>query len=736
MSDSGPGPAPRAYELEVSKARAYVSGAQRGALQAPHNGNDTSYTEEPPETPAPVFALRAFKTTLFGTPHPSSPDEAGDGEKPSPTRAGKSKQSPLARLATPKAGAKTHTSRALKATPLTSPTKGILVTPGTAATRRKTVSFGNLEIGGAVRTGQPEHGPPEIKDDSDARVNTRATAEGGEAQAQAQARQPDLTSEEFEAKLDASKSRLSDKRGSNKTAISHKPSKDMMGSEKPPPPSALTDVTPDVTMDLSKPRSQSGQHWKAEYERYQKNSDREFKRVIQHEQNVKSYAEKKDAETRDLQDKLKRELDKCAAMEFKVSKLATQLVSGRSGDAGGSVAQETLIHDLSKQTALALKYRRKADRYRKATQHQKLSSVGQIYDEERDNTNDLEGDEVSNTYDLPATEASETASEIATLQNDLRAMRIKLNTTEERAAELEASNAKLKRDFLRLKSEMKNDDGRHLRREASWREREKKLMADNKACEAKLRQLKETGRDSIRSDNKRPLANEVQKPLVRSPSHGRDVETEDVTESKDPQRWSNRNTRNKHQSDAKPSTRASIDIWTTNSNESGETTPSAADPAVNISSIAMSEANHDPDALREIDRNSIQDYPSQTPPSPDSPQPILDCLAQVNSSLQPDLPSTTEPWLTSASKRMNDRRQTIASPRPSVVTMASSAVRDSGTPKADPGWHGEPSLVSTAAKGRSTLTGARSRSGDLPPDRMAAAKARLAQRKTLKENRR
>ena len=695
-------------------------------------GNDTSYTEEPPETPAPVFALRAFKTTLFGTPHPSSIDEAVDGEKPSPVKAGKSKQSPLARLTTPKAGAKTQTSRAFKAIPLASPTKGILVTPGTAATRRKTVSFGNLEIGGAVRTEQPEHGPPKPNDDSDVKVDTKATVEGGKAQA----RRPDLTSEEFEAKLDASKNRLSDNKGSNKTAISQKSSEDMTGSEKPPFLSAPTDVTPDITMDLSKPRSQSGRHWKAEYERYQKNSDQEFKRVIQHEQNVKSYAEKKDAETRDLQDKLKRELDKCAAMEFKVSKLATQLVSGRSGDVGGSVAQETLIHDLTKQTALALKYRRKADRYRKAMHNQKLSSVGQIYDEDCDTTNDLDGDEVNNTYHLPASVASEMASEMTTLQNDLRALRIKLNATEERAAELEASNTKLKRNLLRLKSEMKNEDGRHLRREASWREREKKLMVDQKACEAKLRQLTRTDQDLIRSDNKRPLVNEVQGPLVRSRSPGRDVETEDVIELKDLQRWSNRNARNDHQSNAKPSTRASVDIWTTNSNESGETTPSAAEPAINISSIAMSEANHDPDALRELDRNSIQDFPSRTPPPVDSPQPTMDCLAQVDSPLQPDIPSTTEPRLTSASKRMNDRRQTIASPRPSVVTMASSAVRDSGTPKADPGWRREPSLVSTAANRRSTLTGGRSRSGDLPLDRMAAAKARLAQRKSLKENRR
>ncbi|KAL8866671.1 MAG: hypothetical protein Q9174_006162, partial [Haloplaca sp. 1 TL-2023] len=345
----------------------WLSGAQKGSLQAPQNGSDTSYLEEAPETPAPVFALRAFKTTLFGTPHPHSTDEAVEGEKSSPGKAGKSKTSPLTRLTTPKGGTKTHASRALKATPLASPTKGILVTPGTAATRRKTVSFGNLEIGGAVKLEQPEHGIPKTKDVSDVNVDTKAIVEDEKTKAC----QPDLTSEEFEAKLDASKNRLSDNRGSNKAAIRQKPSEGMARIEKPPLSTALIDVTPDVTVDLGKPRSQSGQHWKAEYERYQKNSDREFKRVIQHEQNVKSYAEKKDAETRDLQVKLKLELDKCAAMEFKVSKLATQLVSGGSGHAGGS---DALINDLVKQTARAVKYKDKVDRYRKATHNQKLSS--------------------------------------------------------------------------------------------------------------------------------------------------------------------------------------------------------------------------------------------------------------------------------------------------------------------------------------------------------------------------
>ncbi|KAL8867241.1 MAG: hypothetical protein Q9174_005791, partial [Haloplaca sp. 1 TL-2023] len=319
--------------------------------------------------------------------------------------------------------------------------------------------------------------------------------------------------------------------------------------------------------------------------------------------------------------------------------------------------------------------------------------------------------------------------------NEMHAMRIKLVTTEERAAELEASNAKLRNDFSRLKGEVKKGDGRRQRREARWKEMETKLRVEKEACETKLRQLTRTDPNLTYSVNERLPLSDNKGPLVPSRSQQRDVETKDVTE---PNRREKRfrNTRNDHQLNTKLSTTAPIDIWTTNSNESGQTTPSAAEPAINISSIAISEAHHDPDALRELDGNSYQDYPSQASLPPDTPYSPMNDLPQMDPLEQLDFPSTTEPWLTSASKRMNDRRQTIASPQPSVVTMPSSAVRDSGTPKADPGWRRDPGLVPAAASRRSTLTGVRNRSGDMPPDRMAAAKARLAQRKSLKENRR
>ncbi|KAL8730588.1 MAG: hypothetical protein Q9181_004601 [Wetmoreana brouardii] len=707
----------------------WLSGAaQRGAAQAPPDNNGSSYIEEPPETPAPVFAVRAFKTALFGTPHPNHNDEVVIDDKTSPEKPSKPKHSSRAKFTTPKVGNKLHASRALKATPLMSPAKGILVTPGTATTRRKTVSFGNLAIGGVKAEDIPHPTDTDCEAAFDA-VDAKGVRKD-------QPGQPGMTKETFEAQLDASKHRLSGQQQTNNTArIAIPPSDDVKTEKQTAAQPDPADITTELTVDLTKPRSQSGQHWKAEYERYQKNSDRELKRVIQHEQNVKSYAEKKDAEATELQEKLKRELARCAAMETKVSKLATQLATSKGHNPEGSAEQEALMNDLSRQTALAIKYKRKADRYKTAIQKQKLTSVGRVYDEDLNDTQDLTVDAVSRADDLPLPEIPSTGSELIALREELRAMRSKLTLAEERAVELEAINAKLKRNFLRVKSEMENYDGRRLRREARFQEREDRLIAEKSACEAKLEQLAKEHGALLRNIGKQAEGGDVQEPSFpanskrQSISNKRTSKTPGEASVEDGASSNPTGRQTQRLSNIPP-----IDIWTMNSpNDTGNTTPSAAEPAIHLSSIAISEATHE--ALREIDtnNNSIPEYASETPLPPDTPRPTMEHLAKMDSSLHPDFPSS-EP--SSAAKRMNDRKSTIASPRPSMVNMMSSAVKERDTPRAATGWRRETSLVSTAAGSRrSTLNGGRSRLGELPPDRAAAAKARLAQRRSLKENR-
>ncbi|KAI4151484.1 MAG: hypothetical protein L6R39_002026 [Caloplaca ligustica] len=679
-----------------------------------------SYIEEPPETPAPVFAVRAFRTALFGTPHPNQHDEAVVEEKVTPEKLSKAKHSPRAKFTSPKIGLRSHTARAHKATQVLSPAKGILVTPGTAAGRRKTVSFGSLENHDEAKPGNL----PQIsqsKGVESEKVSDTVSPEDAKIDSH------NLTKELFEAQLDASKQRLHEQQKPTKPSSGEKSSLDeIQRNSETSLQRAVVDPALDITVDLTKPRSQSGQHWKAEYERYQKNSDRELKKIIQHGQNVKSYAEKKDVEATDLQEKLKRELARCAAMETKVSGLAMQLAKSKRQGPEGSEDQEKLMNDLSRQTALAIRYKQKADRYKTAIKQQKLSSVGDTYDEDRQGVED-------GTVDTTYAGETETIynrndrSEITALRNELDAMRTKLDAAEERAARLEAVNAKLTKNFLRVKDEMQNYDGRRVRRETRLKQREEKLIAEKEAYEKKLKQLSKEHEEFLRTVNGRPGVNS------KLGVYGRPGPTNDssAARSRVPLNHSAATHSPCNRTEPAPGGPA-VDIWTMDTpNDTANMTPPAAEPAITLPHVALSEATKN--ALREIDSNSVSDPPSEPPLPPDTPRPTLEHLAKMDSALHPDFPQWSESYCSSAAKRMNDRRNTIASPRPSMVNLASSAVIEDDMPRAA-GLRRNASLVSTAGSRRPTLNGGRSRVAELPPDRAAAAKARLAQRKSMKEN--
>lgn len=700
--------------------------------------------EEPPETPAPVFAVRAFKTALFGTPHTNQYEEAVVEEKASPEQPSKPKHSPRTKFSTPKIGHKLYATRTQKITPLMSPAKGILVTPGTAAGRRKTVSFGSLGIGDGVKLDQPYEISKATTEES---TKVSIAALPGEAKRGSHS-QPTLTKELFEVQLDASKQRLNEQRKSAVILVTESSSSgNIQNGPSHPAQSASTDPALDFTVDLTKPRSQSGQHWKAEYERFQKNSDRELKKIIQHGQHVKSYAEKKDVEATDLHQKLERELAKCASMEHRVSKLAAQLASSKGQGLGGNDHQEKLMNDLSRQTALAIRYKQKADRYRIAIRQQKSSAVGGVYDGDRNNTEDSSVDITSAAEGVLISDHHGEHSELNALRNELSALRSELGVAEEKAARLGAVNAKLTENFLRVKDEMQNYDARRVRKETRLKKREETLIAEKRACEGKLKHLTKEHQDLLQSIESRPMTDTAQEPLPPTNTRGQSSSRKRTSPLPEPspgigqvhlydpppRKPSSIDPRapQSHLQNRPKSEGPAIDIWTTDSpNDTADTTPPADEPAINLSHVALSEATNN--ALREIDSNSISDFPSEPPLPPDTPRPTLEHLAKMDSALQPDFPSS-DSYQSSAVKRMNDRRNTIPSPRPSMVNMASSVMKEENMPRAS-GLQRNASLVSTAGSRKLTLNGG-SRVGELPPDRAAAAKARLAQRKSMKENR-
>ncbi|KAL9000042.1 MAG: hypothetical protein Q9169_001287 [Polycauliona sp. 2 TL-2023] len=730
----------------------WLSGAaaQRSGAQAPQDESGSPWVDEPPETPAPVFAVRAFKTALFGTPYPNQSEETVIHEDASPQKPGRSMHSSRAKTSTPKTGTKGHTFRAQKKTPLNSPAKGILLTPGTATTRRKTVSFGSLDNRLGLVEDRMEKTQQEslevIKDPEKITANPLPPKHDEEASLV----QPTLTKASFRAQLNASKRRLSERDTSAvPTAEGRNTSNNVAQYGRVPGQPDSGDSMADFTVDLTKPRSQSGQHWKAEYERYQQNSDRELRRVIQHGQNVKSYAEKKDVEATELQEKLKRELAKCAAMEIKVSALATQLTSSKKTGTAGLSEQESLMNDLSRQTALAIRYKQKADRYRIAIQQQESSSLGQNYEHNQNDASDRVTD-ISSISILPLADNTGGDSELSRLRAKLRAFRMKLSIAEERASKLEATNAKLTKNFLRVKDEMNNYDARRVRKETRLKEREEALVAKNNVREAKFRLLETEHLNLLRHVNDQPPSSFERQPMLHSGLGKSDPKRKSTLPKE--RREPRQSTFIKGQADGsleivplpdsklhetqrdKTSVKGpEIDIWTIDTpSDTGDMAPSAAEPAINLSSIAVSEATHQ--ALREIDRNSVSEYPSEPFLPPDTPRPTLRHLATMDSQLRPDFPSS-EP--TSAARRMTERRNTIPSPRPSMVTMDSSAViENSKSPNASNAeWRRDASRLSAVGNRTSTMNGGRRRLAELPPDRLAAAKARLAQKQSLKGGR-
>ena len=358
---------------------------------------------------------------------------------------------------------------------LASPTKGILLTPGTGATRRKTVSFGTL-IADAQK--KEEQSPPtEVK--RDCAPEYRTDLEVRKPSPRIQPRHSSLT----KTLIQMSRQKIDDQPmsiTSREERLNREPLSNNGAQMLNPAQS------PDNTVDLSQPRSRSGQHWKTEYEQYHRRSNIEMKKMIMYGQNVKSYAVKKDSEATCLGEKLKKELAKVSAMEKKVSKLAAQLNNAYAHGPEGESEQTRLISELAQQTALAIRYKQKADRYRRAMQK-----------EDRADGSDGDGDTVQvseedfqvthREADLP--EGVAQSAEHGTLHAQLDTLRVSAKKAENQAAKLEAENSALKQSLARVKGEMMSYEARRQAREERYKRREAKCKADQKACEAQLVKL-------------------------------------------------------------------------------------------------------------------------------------------------------------------------------------------------------------------------------------------------------
>ena len=355
-----------------------------------------------PDTPAPVFAVRALKTAIFGTPAPRDRRAASKTAKDKLTTAPSTENSP--------------------AKP-----PGILLTPGTGTSRRKRVSFGHDVKQGSAgtartsTTGLPDECPGKfpspwverLEDELEPRPKTRLqqamessrkghTAEGGAdgKEVAPPAREPEDMWEEVDDE---------------------------------------SDFEADITMDLNEPHSRSGKYWKSYFETYHTDAKAEMEKLVKYKHLAKSYAKMKDTEAVQLNQRLQEEQDKVKALEEKVADMARQGALGTRRRSGGE-SDLVLAEELKKQTALAAEYR---------LQVEELEALLQ------DNINDLGDGRQQRRNTSPRTQrtlmetqrelrrARSQARELEKLQEERDRLRSDLKFAEQRAGKLAEENRKL-----------------------------------------------------------------------------------------------------------------------------------------------------------------------------------------------------------------------------------------------------------------------------------------------------
>ncbi|KAF2811444.1 uncharacterized protein BDZ99DRAFT_275361 [Mytilinidion resinicola] len=243
-------------------------------LQSAHV--DTTYID-PPDTPAPVFAVKAFKQALFGTPHPDQTEQkAAASNKNGESRTNQLKDSKPRLVPVEANGSR-------EAAPVLSPVKnGILMTPGTAAKGRKTVSFGAQVAENAGKKGT-KTGKSGIPNDCPGKFPSPWTP-GTELLAQ------------------------SDKKPRTKLTAALYDARDSIQTKTTTKPRAKDDQ--DLTLDYMEPRSASGKYWKEQFMSYSQQSEHEMRRLIKKEQIARSFARKKDGDATELTLKLEEEQER------------------------------------------------------------------------------------------------------------------------------------------------------------------------------------------------------------------------------------------------------------------------------------------------------------------------------------------------------------------------------------------------------------------------------------------
>lgn len=228
--------------------------------------------DDAPTTPAPVFAARAFKQLLWGTPKL----EEGRPATSQPRRRTSAPKPRTKSLAEDENAAVDETG---PSTPKSAAPKrpGILLTPGTGGTRRKTVSF----------------------------ERKISAAQKDAAQLDKHVETPKVNPGRFPSPV----------------TVRSKPA----DVAEPAATAESKQVLTTTATGYAEPQTEEGRYWKSQYDSFLAKSTMEMKKLAKKEQVAKKFARYKDNEATKLAESLQREHARVEILEKQVAEYVTQL---------------------------------------------------------------------------------------------------------------------------------------------------------------------------------------------------------------------------------------------------------------------------------------------------------------------------------------------------------------------------------------------------------------------------
>ncbi|KAI1407457.1 spindle pole body formation-associated protein-domain-containing protein [Hypoxylon sp. FL1857] len=409
---------------------AFKKGIQGATGQTDASGADEDTTQiEAPDTPAPIFAARAFKNALFGARNASEAAQTTAYKHSQPAKKKNSSSTP-SDMVSPS-----------KQSPTKQPTS-ILLTPGTGTARRKRVSFNH-----DVKAGSGVDSSPLAS----ARQRQRTTLQRALENSRSAKSKVDVQKVEEKA---PSKAAGDESEGEWEDDVCDR--------------DVNQDMNQDMTEDLNEPQSESGKYWKAEFNRYRTEAMADIENMVKYKALAKSYAKKKDAEALELAQKLKEEQEKVAKLEEKINDLTAQ-TTGKRRRSGDNEDRDALLKDLDKQTALAARYRdqvkelntllkeyqgesksSRSDRYRVDTSPRTEQTLFDVKLELRRARAELK------EMDKLRKEVERLQAKLSAKEEEEQSRRASRHTDHERVQRKDAELRKLRRDYETLKNDAKS----------------------------------------------------------------------------------------------------------------------------------------------------------------------------------------------------------------------------------------------------------------------------------------